>query len=166
MSALGQKQTCAARNDMSASPPIATAKATSANRHVCFTPKSGHVQRTSSCLLWAKSGHRLLVNHSRSITGRRQRSELVWIGNGKNRLDVRTIGLNHYRNQRTSGSLGNDCRRSVELNELQARAGGECTCHRDHKPCDRQAANDWLFGGKRLAAAVAVQHDLVIQQRQ
>src|SRR5262247_2807223 len=24
---------------------------------VCYTPKSGHVQCTSSCLLWAKSGH-------------------------------------------------------------------------------------------------------------
>src|SRR5262249_2608895 len=30
----------------------------SAKRHVCFTPKSGHVQCTSSCPLWAKSGHR------------------------------------------------------------------------------------------------------------
>src|SRR5262245_32174260 len=37
MNALGQKQ--------------------SAKRHVRFTPESGHVQRTSSCLLWANSGH-------------------------------------------------------------------------------------------------------------
>jgi hypothetical protein len=29
----------------------------SAKRHVCFAPKSGHVQRTRSCLLRAKSGH-------------------------------------------------------------------------------------------------------------
>jgi hypothetical protein len=28
----------------------------SATRHVRFTPNSGHVQRASSCLLWAKSG--------------------------------------------------------------------------------------------------------------
>jgi hypothetical protein len=28
-----------------------------AKSHVRFTPKSGHVQCTSSCLLWAKSGH-------------------------------------------------------------------------------------------------------------
>jgi hypothetical protein len=28
-----------------------------ANGHVRFTPKSGHVQCTSSCLLWANSGH-------------------------------------------------------------------------------------------------------------
>jgi hypothetical protein len=28
----------------------------SAKRHVRFTPESGHVQCTSSCLLWAKSG--------------------------------------------------------------------------------------------------------------
>src|SRR5215475_9662924 len=35
-------------------------KQTSANGHVCFTPESGHVQCTSSCLLWAKSGHCLL----------------------------------------------------------------------------------------------------------
>jgi hypothetical protein len=26
-------------------------------RHVRFTPESGHVQRTSLCLLWANSGH-------------------------------------------------------------------------------------------------------------
>jgi hypothetical protein len=31
-------------------------KRTSANRHACFTPESGHVQRTTSCLLWANSG--------------------------------------------------------------------------------------------------------------
>ena len=31
--------------------------------HVCFTPKSGHVQCTSVCLLWARSGHRLLFDH-------------------------------------------------------------------------------------------------------
>src|SRR5262249_59806965 len=30
-----------------------------ATGHVRFTPKSGHVQRTSPCLLWAKSGHNL-----------------------------------------------------------------------------------------------------------
>src|SRR5262245_14093878 len=45
MSALGQKQTCAVRNGMSALPPIATAKADEAdmcgaNRHVCFGPKA------------------------------------------------------------------------------------------------------------------------------
>ena len=28
-----------------------------ANRHVRFTPKSGHVQRTSRCPLCANSGH-------------------------------------------------------------------------------------------------------------
>jgi len=56
MSALGQKQTCALQNPMSALHPIATAKADmpqmvmsalplkadmcSANRHVCFGPKA------------------------------------------------------------------------------------------------------------------------------
>jgi len=29
----------------------------SANGHVRFAPESGHVQCTSSCLLWANSGH-------------------------------------------------------------------------------------------------------------
>src|SRR5262249_38458928 len=29
-----------------------------ATPHVRFTPESGHVHRTSSCLFWAKSGHR------------------------------------------------------------------------------------------------------------
>src|SRR4029450_6996515 len=28
------------------------------NRHVRFTPESGHVQCTSSCVLWANSRHR------------------------------------------------------------------------------------------------------------
>jgi len=40
MSALGQKQTCALQNVMSALHPIATANADSAKGHVCFTPKA------------------------------------------------------------------------------------------------------------------------------
>ena len=40
MSALGQKQTCAAQNG-----------------HVRFTPESGHVQCNYSCPLSANSGH-------------------------------------------------------------------------------------------------------------
>jgi hypothetical protein len=50
MSALGQKQTYAVQNGMSA-----------AQGHVCFTPESGHVQCTSLCPLWAKSGHLLVT---------------------------------------------------------------------------------------------------------
>jgi hypothetical protein len=50
MSALGHKQTYALQKAMSALP-------TSATRHVCFTPKSGHVQCKMTCPLWAKSGH-------------------------------------------------------------------------------------------------------------
>jgi hypothetical protein len=44
MSALGQKQTFAAQEAMSALPPIATIKADMrhANGHACFTPESGH----------------------------------------------------------------------------------------------------------------------------
>jgi hypothetical protein len=57
MCALGQKQTYAVQQPMSALLPIATAKADSATGHVRFTPKSGHVQCTRPCLLWAKSGH-------------------------------------------------------------------------------------------------------------
>jgi hypothetical protein len=38
VSALGQKQTYAVHNGMSALPPIATAKATCCNGDVCFTP--------------------------------------------------------------------------------------------------------------------------------
>jgi hypothetical protein len=40
MSALGQKQTFAVQNVMSALPPIATAKADFRQGHVCFTPKA------------------------------------------------------------------------------------------------------------------------------
>jgi hypothetical protein len=46
MSALGQKQTFAQQNGMSALPPIATAKAT-AKRHVRFTPKADMCGATS-----------------------------------------------------------------------------------------------------------------------
>ena len=49
MSALGQKQTCALQNVMSALHPIATAKANSAKGHVRFTPKSGHVRCNEAC---------------------------------------------------------------------------------------------------------------------
>src|SRR5262249_12134548 len=43
---------------------------TSITRHVRFTPKSGHVQRTSSCLLWAKSG---LMQRSKKIANQSPR---------------------------------------------------------------------------------------------
>jgi hypothetical protein len=45
------------QNVMSALPPIATAKADSRKRSCRFTPESGHVQRSTSCPLWAKSRH-------------------------------------------------------------------------------------------------------------
>jgi hypothetical protein len=34
-----------------------------AKSHVRFTLESGHVQCNGSCLLWANSGHRLLLDH-------------------------------------------------------------------------------------------------------
>src|SRR5262245_21824825 len=37
----------------------------SASAHVRFAPKSGHVQRTSRCLLWANSGHGALGRQCR-----------------------------------------------------------------------------------------------------
>src|SRR5262245_24197069 len=58
MSALGQKQTCALPQPMSALPPIATVKADSRKRSCLLYPHSGRVQRTSPCLLRAKSRHR------------------------------------------------------------------------------------------------------------
>ena len=69
MSALGQKQTYAAQQVMSALPPIATAKADSCRRSCLLYPKNGHVRCTSSGLLWALSGHETnLVCHSYSMT--------------------------------------------------------------------------------------------------
>jgi hypothetical protein len=58
MSAKGPKQTYAVHQPVFALLPITTAKA-----HLRKTPcplyrESGHVRCTSSCLLWAKSGHR------------------------------------------------------------------------------------------------------------
>ena len=56
MSALGQKQTYALQQAMSALHPIATKKADMcANGDVRFAPESGHVRCTTSCLLWAKA---------------------------------------------------------------------------------------------------------------
>src|SRR5262245_36536747 len=57
MSALGQKQTHAVQQRMSALAPIATTKADFRKRYVCFPPKSGHVQCTKICRLRPKSGH-------------------------------------------------------------------------------------------------------------
>src|SRR5262245_54435261 len=69
MSALGQKQTCALQNVMSALHPIATTKADFPKNHVRFAPESGHVRCNGGCPLWAKSGltrcskNRLLFGH-------------------------------------------------------------------------------------------------------
>ena len=58
MSALGQKQTYAVQKGMSALPPIATEKADMPQMVMsALHPESGHVRCTTSCLLWAKSGH-------------------------------------------------------------------------------------------------------------
>ena len=61
MSALGQKQTFAVHQPMSALPPIATAIADS---YVRSSPESGHMRCNDECLLWANSGHQpVLFDH-------------------------------------------------------------------------------------------------------
>src|SRR5262249_6091976 len=71
--ALGQKQTCAVQNVVSALHPIATAKAKfGKSGHVCFTPESGHVRCNGGCPLWAKSGHPA-VSHSITSSARPMR---------------------------------------------------------------------------------------------
>jgi hypothetical protein len=57
MSALGQKQTYALQQAMSALLPIATAKADLRKKACLLYPKSGRVRCTGRCQLWAKSGH-------------------------------------------------------------------------------------------------------------
>jgi hypothetical protein len=58
MSALGQKQTFAPqKGDVRFTPNSDRESGFPANGHVRFTPKSGHVQCTRPCLLWANSGH-------------------------------------------------------------------------------------------------------------
>jgi hypothetical protein len=59
MSALGQKQTYAVQNGMSALLPIATAKADSRERLCPVCPRKRHQMRHMECPLRAKSGHRL-----------------------------------------------------------------------------------------------------------
>src|SRR5262245_44305789 len=44
----------------------------SAKRHVSFTPESGHVQRTCGCLLWANSGHLVILVISRAHAAKRR----------------------------------------------------------------------------------------------
>src|SRR6185312_11191318 len=48
---------CAATSHVRFTPNSDRKSRHAANGHVCFPPESGHVQCTSSCLLWAKSGH-------------------------------------------------------------------------------------------------------------
>ena len=50
--------------------------------HVRFTPESGHVQRSRSCLLWARSGHRWHY----SITSSARPTSVLDTGNGRERL--------------------------------------------------------------------------------
>src|SRR5262245_37712072 len=63
MSALGQKQTCAAHQAMSALPSIATAKEKQTCPKGFLTPESRHVRCVSSCLLLAKIGHEPLFDN-------------------------------------------------------------------------------------------------------
>ena len=58
MSALGQKQTYAVQNGMSALPPKATAKADISPWVMsALHPKADMCSATSACPLWANSGH-------------------------------------------------------------------------------------------------------------
>jgi len=68
MSALGQKQTCAAHNGMSALPPIATVKADIRNASCPLYPESGYVQCTGACPLRAKSGQNETCSHRRAAS--------------------------------------------------------------------------------------------------
>ena len=58
MSALGQKQTYALQQPVSALPPIATAKTDMPQLVMSASPpESRHVRCNEQCPLWAKSGH-------------------------------------------------------------------------------------------------------------
>src|SRR5262245_33609257 len=67
MSALGHKRTCAVQEPMSGLPPIATAKADSRKRSVRSTPKSGLMQCSNACPLWANSGQHKSHSISSSV---------------------------------------------------------------------------------------------------
>ena len=80
----------------------------SAKRHVRFTPKSGHVQRTSRCPLCAKSGHPrnyqiglectcVPLSASRAILGGRQNQSAS--GSLSDPLARMVVGLDEFRNQ-------------------------------------------------------------------
>jgi hypothetical protein len=78
MSASGQKQTCAVKKGMSALPPDNDRESGFPHKgHVCFTPESGHVQCTSSSLLWAKSRHRDDYERSESNAATRGKITLI-----------------------------------------------------------------------------------------
>src|SRR5262249_3420773 len=62
---------------MSALPPIATAKANFRKGLYPLYPKSGHVQCSSVCPLWAKSGHSVLFDHLVGALLNRQRDKNV-----------------------------------------------------------------------------------------
>jgi hypothetical protein len=60
---------CAAKTHVRFTPNSDRESGFPANGHVCFTPESGHVQRTRPCLLWANSG---LMQCSKHHSIRRQ----------------------------------------------------------------------------------------------
>jgi len=58
----------------------------SATGHVRFTPESGHVQRISSCLLWANSGHVAFIftrQHSAARSPERRKRWILVSGRGR-----------------------------------------------------------------------------------
>ena len=59
----------------------------SAPTHVCFTPKSGHVQCTSACLLWANSGH------VQRVAGVDQSIEMVELARARNITAIQKDGV-------------------------------------------------------------------------
>jgi len=56
------------------------------NRHVRFTPESGHLQCTSVCLLWANSGHRQAISGGCARSNVRQHLRLLMMSERWNLL--------------------------------------------------------------------------------
>src|SRR5262245_5984476 len=113
MSALGQKQTFASQQAMSALPPIATAKADIATGHVCFTPKSGYVRCRHQCLLRANSGH---CDQTETPCSMRVRYiALVLYQDARNRTAAlgHTLFRAEFFGHRRACDFGNDTKRKI-----------------------------------------------------
>ena len=104
MSALGRRQTCAPQKAMSVLRRIATAKADSRKRYVCFTPRKRTCAAQTRCQLRANSGQK------RTRAARPKVSSYPFFADreGKNLFAPTWLEVEHPMRIRNNGRQGRD----------------------------------------------------------